>query len=253
MLIYIYIYIFRGPFISIAKFSFLGSQVFVFVRSIRSIVRSFAMDSFFQSTPSSSWSYDSLKNLREISPVVQNHLKLVSFLNLNFSAIFFFWFVCFVVVLWVIFEIESHIFVNLALSFCLIYICSFLGIIAYFDCCLSYLVFVILGVARVWNWDLVTLGFLDGNPYFVKLWFSFSWGVCWFLDSDLVLSYSDCSLSDLVHGLVDARLFLTISLIFCSIVMESWSQGILKEFLGFWLGILSLSWNSDLRAFISPF
>ncbi|XP_039135291.1 bax inhibitor 1-like [Dioscorea cayenensis subsp. rotundata] len=35
------------------------------------------MDSFFQSTPSSSWSYDSLKNLREISPVVQNHLKLV--------------------------------------------------------------------------------------------------------------------------------------------------------------------------------
>lgn len=43
-----------------------------------------AFSSFFQSqsaygTSSSSWSYDSLKNLRQISPVVQSHLKQVYF------------------------------------------------------------------------------------------------------------------------------------------------------------------------------
>jgi hypothetical protein len=36
--------------------------------------------SFFDSQPGSrSWSYDSLKNFRQISPAVQNHLKRVSF------------------------------------------------------------------------------------------------------------------------------------------------------------------------------
>jgi len=38
------------------------------------------MDAFFQgpSYARSSWSYESLKNFRQISPRVQNHLKLVS-------------------------------------------------------------------------------------------------------------------------------------------------------------------------------
>ncbi|KHN09861.1 Bax inhibitor 1 [Glycine soja] len=41
------------------------------------------MDTFFKSPSSSSsrssWSYDTLKNFREISPLVQNHIKLVYF------------------------------------------------------------------------------------------------------------------------------------------------------------------------------
>lgn len=37
------------------------------------------MDSFFgsQSSPRNSWSYESLKNFRQITPIVQNHLRLV--------------------------------------------------------------------------------------------------------------------------------------------------------------------------------
>ncbi|KAJ8485335.1 hypothetical protein OPV22_017820 [Ensete ventricosum] len=60
------------------------SRWFLFVRrllSSREKENTWEMDSFFRSRskPSfgSSWSYDSLKNLRHIQPAVQNHLKLV--------------------------------------------------------------------------------------------------------------------------------------------------------------------------------
>lgn len=36
-----------------------------------------AFSSFFESRSASGWTYDSLKNLRQISPVVQSHLKQV--------------------------------------------------------------------------------------------------------------------------------------------------------------------------------
>uniref|UniRef100_A0A166F975 Uncharacterized protein n=1 Tax=Daucus carota subsp. sativus TaxID=79200 RepID=A0A166F975_DAUCS len=44
-----------------------------------------AFGSFFESQSSSrnSWSYDSLKNFRQISPTVQNHLKQVKSLSLS--------------------------------------------------------------------------------------------------------------------------------------------------------------------------
>ncbi|RZS10627.1 hypothetical protein BHM03_00041877 [Ensete ventricosum] len=64
------------------------SRWFLFVRrllSSREKENTWEMDSFFRSRskPSfgSSWSYDSLKNLRHIQPAVQNHLKLVRFLE----------------------------------------------------------------------------------------------------------------------------------------------------------------------------